>query len=585
MIKAAEITITRDPRYKIFLLEGLSAYRKARASNPDPAKALAAERRQDESDAEYEARQLDAWVAAVHAMSDDYSDILSDSPSEKFAPIVSAARAAILEGRLAGYKPPASKRRKRPAPRQKKNPDAGLDAVLSRLADELKKENNAAKSAAKPDKPLDLSALDRLADPMFIAAYEARGKLKAREAADRKAAHVSRLNAKYGNLDDAHLSFASFALRSARQPLSADMQAEIRGRAAKAGEVTRPTDWVGETYSSSVWEYAQRRARIAGLIPTISIDKVHGQFHVPIESSGVDWYAGQSAEDQGANPGYVTIQTPTSRLGTSKVIAEPQFLSCAITWTAELIEDSVTDWAPVLHESLFGEFARLLDGIVCDSDTLDETTDPNDDSTANVNAAFNGFTGPLADSMDLSTLRSPLLLFNGLRKFALSGSTATDKEGGGLSTSDLLDVGALLEVGPSNPENIVRVIPSRFRTAYVKKLISSGQAEILRTDTNGNTTLAGTPIVFSENVNRRTSGMTDTAGKMNVASASNNRVSLLAFDRSQWRIFKFPHVAIHVQKIPRADVYEVTAHARVDLRSRPGTTQGAAMLYGLDPAA
>ena len=583
MSKAAEIT--RDPRYRIFLLEGLSAYRKARASNPDKVKAAAAERAADETAAEYEARQLAAWVAAVNAMSDDYSDILSDSPSEKFAPIVSAARAAILEGRKAGFKPPASKRRKRPAPREKENPDAGLDAVLSRLSDVLKEDN-----AAKPkpaDKPLDLSALDRLADPMFIAAYTADKKLKAREAADRKAAHVSRLNAKYGNLDDAHLSFASVALRSARPhaPLSDDMQAEIKARAAKANEVTRPTDWVGETYSASVWAYAERRARIAGLIPTVDIDRKYGQFYAPVEASGIDWYAGQSAADQAANPGYVEQQTPTSRIGTSRVIAAPQFLTAATTWTAELVEDSVTDWAGAVYESIFGEFARLLDGIVCDSDTTDTTLDPNDDSTANTNAAFNGFTGPLADSMDITVLRSPLLLFNGLRKFALSGSTATDKEGGGLSTSDLLDVGALLEVGPSNPENIVRVIPSRFRTAYVKKLISSGQAEILRTDTNGNTTLAGTPIVFSENVNRRTAGMTDTAGKMNATSASNNRVSLLAFDRSQWRIFKHPNVAIHVQKIPRADAYEITAHARVDLRSRPGTTQGAAMLYGLDPSA
>ena len=582
MIKAAEIT--RDPRYRIFLLEGLSAYRKARASNPDPAKALAAERRQDETAAEYEARQLAAWVSAVNGMHDDYNDILSGDPSEKFAPIVSAARAAILEGRKAGYKPPAAKRRKRPAPRQKENPDAGLDAVLSRLSDVLKEDN-----AAKPkpaDKPLDLSALDRLADPMFIAAYTADAKLKAREAADRKAAHVSRLNAKYGNLDDAHLSFASVALRSARPhaPLSDDMQAEIKARAAKAGELTKPSAWVGETYSASVWAYAERRARVAGLIPTVDINRKYGQFYAPIETSGVDWYAGQSAADQAANPGYVEQQTPTSRIGTSRVIAAPQFLTAATTWTAELVEDSVTDWAGAVYESIFGEFARLLDAIVCDADTLDETADPNDPATANVNAAFNGFTGPLADSMDLSTLRSPLLLFNGLRKFALSGSTATDKEGAAFAATDIFDAAAGLEVGDSNPENIVVVCPSRARTQYTKVLLVARQAEIIRAQ-SGLTSVAGIPTVFSENVARRTSGLTDTAGKLNVTAGNNNRISLIAFDRTQWRLFKHPHVDIHVQKIPRADAYEITAHARVDLRSRPGTTQGAAMLYGLDPSA
>lgn len=434
-----------------------------------------------------------------------------------------------------------------------------------------------------------------------------------------RAAAVARMNRKFANLETEELVFGSVLLRSANgRKEYADLRAELIARqatehATKADEVTRPEAWVAQQFLSTVWSYADRQSRIASMIETVEIDRRYGQFIMPVETSGVSWFAGESATDLLANPaasapltnkerqaladagvagpppipegGYVEITLPTSRLGTSRIVGKPKYLNCSTSWTGELEEDSMTSFAPAIMNSVLGELARLLDSIVCDSDSTDVLSDPNDDSSANNSILYAGHSGLLSESSTLSIARDPLLLFSGLRKKAISDSKATDKNDAALNMNDILDCAAALEVGDSNPSNIVVIAPARTRTKYTKVLLSSGNADAVKIDENGNILYAATKVVFSENMARRTSGLTDGAGALNATAASNNRISLLSFDKTQWRIFRYPGIRFYVRRRPRTDVYEIDFEVRIELKNRPGTSQAASMLYALDPGA
>ena len=543
---------------------------------------------------------VNLWRAEVEAMFADYDEARRGELNERSAPAM-----AYAQKMAAGVRPASERRKEAQAAEslQRKIKQAGkleqakadLDAAFSGLAEKMAR----------------VSELEK-------AEKERRIKARAEMQTKQRAAAVIRMRDKFGNVDDAALCFGAQFLKAAGHRMSNDIKAElitrqVQAKNVKSGEITPLGQWVYQTYYSEVWSYAERQSRILPYIQTADLKFKYGQFYAPVEASGINWYSGRSAKDQLANPAardpysaeelaafaeagvsppplppettYTEYTQPSSRIGTLQVAGKPQWLVTSFSFTGEFGEDSMTDWAPALMSSISGELARLIDGILCDSDSSDVISDPNDDTSANENIAYFGHSGLLSESETISVERDPLLLFNGFRKWALDNSKATGKSGAALSQADIFDAGAALEVGPSAPHNIVTVVPSRVKTAYVKTLLSSSNADVIKTDADGNIFIAGNPLVFCENIARRTSGLTDAAGKMNNTLASNDKISIIAFDKSQWRLFRFPILDVHVRRVPRSDSFDVTASARLDLKSRPGTAQGASMLFGLDPSA
>jgi hypothetical protein len=355
---------------------------------------------------------------------------------------------------------------------------------------------------------------------------------------------------------------------------------KMAGMPLKANELNQSTlasfgdEWIGVTYSTSLWERIRQDTPVVGRIPTVVVPQGSESIVIPLESTPPTFYLMSQASAQAANPGAITRTVTTSKMGTASKTLTVAKLGAATYFTGELEEDSLIPWVQQLRMMMEQEAAEVLEHVVIDGDT---------DTSATTNINDIGGTPGGTEAF---------LLFNGFRKSCLVTTTANSRDGGVLAVEDYLETLKLLGLAGKN------ALPrDRAQVAFIQDLwtgwkslelteVKTQDVYAMPTVENGQlTSIWGRDVITTANMHRANTDATygykaNTAGKVDLDTAANNTTgAILAVRFDQWMLGYKRRIKIETQRVPSADSTEIVATMRVGLAQRD--TEASAISYNL----
>lgn len=361
--------------------------------------------------------------------------------------------------------------------------------------------------------------------------------------------------------------------------LTAGRQAmKMAGMSLKANELNQSTlanfgdEWVGVTYSASLWERIRQLANIAAMIPTIEVPQGSESVVIPLQSTPPTFYKVAQASAQAANPGEITRTVTTSKMGTAKQTLTVAKLGAASYFTGELGEDSLIPWITELRQAMENEGAEVLEHIIIDGDTATGAT-----------TNINDIGGTPAGS-------EAFLLMNGFRKLALVTNTANSRNAGAFTAADFLETVKLMGLGGKNALNkqgvgfiidlathwaALQLAEVKSRDVFISPTIEGGML----------TGIWGYNVYATANMHRANQDATyglkaNSAGKVDLDTAANNTLgAILAVRFDQWRLGFKRRMTFETVRVPSADATEITAMMRVGLINRDD--EAASISYNL----
>ena len=349
-------------------------------------------------------------------------------------------------------------------------------------------------------------------------------------------------------------------------------------RAFKADELQSSTlanygdQWAGVMYSNTLWEEIMLGAPLLAKMPTIQIPMGSESVVIPVEGTPPQFYNVAQAADQAANPGYTTLTVATSRLRTNQSIATVRKFGAATTWTGEITEDLVVNYAPIAFAAIREEATHLFDALIINGDTVTGTT--------NINHIRNS--GSIAAS-------NPYLTYNGLRKLALTTTGKFASAGAAFSLSHVMDAVAMFGEGGAegldmNAVCMVGSVPFDLTMRGNTADIRNTERRFYRVENENITHVYGYEYIRSSDYCRESANRRENAtGRISDTAGDNTRTSFVMFRPDQWRWCMKRGLTMEVERIPRADAYELTMLARVGLVSRAGSNSLATIIYNITP--
>ncbi len=343
------------------------------------------------------------------------------------------------------------------------------------------------------------------------------------------------------------------------------MAHDLKGVALKANELNQSTlatygdEWVGVTYSTSLWQRIILPTSIPGRIPTLTVPQGSESIIIPVQSTAPTFYKVAQATAQASNPGPITETLTTSKMATTNQTLTVSKLGAASQYTGELEEDSFIPWAAELRQALTTEAQIVLEHIIIDGDT-DASASTNINDIAGTPAATDAF-----------------LLFNGFRKLALITNTANKRDAGALGVEDYLETVKLLGVSGTNAvdRNMVSFIidnPTMWATSVLTEVKNQDYTRAALTLDGGRVSrLWGYEVINSPYMHRVNQDATyglkvNDAGKVDQDTAANNtKGAILAVRWDQWRLGYKRQITFEIERFPRADATSVVAMMRVGM--------------------
>jgi HK97 family phage major capsid protein len=348
--------------------------------------------------------------------------------------------------------------------------------------------------------------------------------------------------------------------------------------AAKADELNYSTqagygdEWIGVAYANELWPRIVQDTPIINKIPTMEVPQGAESVVIPLDGTPPTFYKVAQATSQGANPGDITKTVTTSKQATAQQTMTVSKLGAAVNWTGELNEDAVVNFAAEMRRNIQNEAAEVMEHLAIDGDTATG-------ATTNINDIGGTPAGTEA-----------FLTLNGFRKLALVTNTANSRDGGALALTDFLETIKLMGLAGRNAVRKDRVgfILDLWSHWKALELTEIATQDVFSRPTIENGMLAsiyGYDVVASANMHRANQDATyglkaNSAGKLDLDTAANNTTgSLLAVRWDQWRWGFKRRISFEVERVPRADAYEITALMRVGMIYRD--TEAAAISYNL----
>ncbi len=365
--------------------------------------------------------------------------------------------------------------------------------------------------------------------------------------------------------EDGRLVTTKMAMKSVGMPIKSD---ELnQSTLADFGD-----EWVGVLHSNDLWLRISEDTPVIGRVPTMVVPQGAESVNIPVQSTPPTFYKVAQAADMAANPGETTKTVKVSKMGTANQILTVDKLGAASTFTEELSEDSVIQWAPELRRSIVEEAQKVLESLVIDGDT--ETG-----ATTNINDIAGT---PAGDEY--------WLIADGFRKLALVTNTANSRDGGSLTDADFLETVKLMGLGGKNAIDRSQVSFILDLWTYWKALelaqVKTKDVFSAPTIEDGVlTSIWGYGVVRSAQMHRPNQDATyglkaNSAGKLDLDVAANNtKGALLAVRYDQWRLGWKRRMTIETERVPRADSTEITALMRVGLINRDD--EASAISYNL----
>lgn len=350
---------------------------------------------------------------------------------------------------------------------------------------------------------------------------------------------------------------------------------QLRERGVKANEINQSTlsnygdEWVGVAYSGRLWEKVRLETRVLGMIPQEEIPQGAESVVYPLEGSDLTFYKVAQAASYSANPGGIPTNTvPVEKVGTAQTTVAVQKIGTSAAYTGEMEEDSWIRFSGQLMNKFAVGAAEYLEHILIDGDTATS-------ATTNINTIAGTPAGTEA-----------YLTADGFRKNALVTLTSNSRDGGTLAIEDFLDTVAMLGANGIAGYDRTKVMFLLDLATHRKALTLT---EVKTQDTFQGATIQGGmlmniwgyPVYVSGQVARLGGGLTNTAGKVDLGTPANNaKGQIIAVRPDRW-LFGFKRrMTMETQRVPRADVTEVTALLRFGL-AKASADDASAISYNL----
>lgn len=408
---------------------------------------------------------------------------------------------------------------------------------------------------------------------------------------------------KYDNYDGGEIGMAMNVIKSARgnsepvdpalrkaffqrleseEALKSKGLTEARNQARRLGIKANETDfttnvgfgdeWVGVGYSADLWEKIRQETfvieKLAMANGNRSVGPGQESIYFPLEGTDPEWYTVAQAGDPSSATAQVTNTVPAKALGTGRVQATLAKSGTSTIYTGEMVEDSVLDFVSALRRQIVISGAEILEAIAINGDTeAGATTNIND--IAGTPAATDWF-----------------MAVNGFRKLALVTNTANSRDGGVLTSGDFLETIKLMGnaglaglnpsmsgfiIDPYTHYKALQLLDVKSRDVFNGATIEDGRL----------TGIYGTPVFVSGQIHKgATNLLANAAGKVDIDTQGNNTTgAILAVRWDQWRFGYRRDMTMEVERIPRADAWEITSLMRYHLTARD--TEASAETYNL----
>ncbi len=323
-------------------------------------------------------------------------------------------------------------------------------------------------------------------------------------------------------------------------------------------------EWVGIAYDSVYWEDVNERSRILSLIPQTRIGEKANEMRVPVQAGDPQFFGIGEATGQtgGDATDYTELTAKTSRVGTAFSTVPVRKLGSAVTWSGELQEDAVVDFADAVRTMIRKEAAHVIDDLIINGDSATGTDNINNDGTA------------LASD-------NPLLLLDGFRKYALADTSRQQDVGGTLGPANIARTLRIAGSDSVDVDDLVVVVPVRTHESLLTTSTEADRVNVfdfMRRESGEWRVLGGYRYVPTPDFTRG-SALTAANGKVSDTASNNTRLSSLAVRPDQWLWGNKRSMMLDVKYRGRADVYEITSNARIALAHRSGTNTAAALAF------
>jgi phage head maturation protease len=332
-------------------------------------------------------------------------------------------------------------------------------------------------------------------------------------------------------------------------------------------------EWIGVAYSGQLWESVRDNSGVVQRVPTFEFPAGAESLVIPLESTDPIWYLVSQAGDPSNNLSHFTLTVPVKALGTGNKTMTLGKLGTATLYTGEMVEDAVLPFANQLRAQIAISGSEYLESALIDGDNATATT-------TNVN-----------DIAGTPASTDYFLIWDGFRVSPLVTTTANSRDGGVLTSADFIETVKLMGVSGKvgynrNAVSFILPPPTHWKALELAD-IKTRDVFANPTLENGNLTrIWGYEVLVSYNYNKPSLVNTgyeykeNTSGKIDVDTASNNtKGSLLAVRWDHWRMGFRRRMVTEVERIPRADGWEITTLMRAGLAQRD--TEASAITYNL----
>jgi hypothetical protein len=329
-------------------------------------------------------------------------------------------------------------------------------------------------------------------------------------------------------------------------------------------------EWVGVAYGAQVWDEVREQSQIVQRVPSLAFPAGAESMVIPISGGDVPWYTITQATAPGATT-RISYTVPQQGVGTGKVTMTLGVLGTSSLYTGMLVEDSIVPFVSELRASITAGGADYLTSALIDGDTS---------SSSNIN-----------DSAGTSDSKEWYLVWDGFRHSCLVTTAANSRDGGVISTSDFLETAKLL--GPAGKVGFNRDAVSfiidpnvhwkalELSDVKTKDIFTGATLEGgMLASVYGYEVIPSYQINFSSTVNGAYAYKTLATGFVDINTDSNNTKGvILAVRWDKWKLGYRRQVTSEVERIPRADSWEITSLLRAGLVKRD--TEASAISYNL----
>jgi len=332
-------------------------------------------------------------------------------------------------------------------------------------------------------------------------------------------------------------------------------------------------EWIGVAYSGQLWDAVRDNSGVVQRVPTFEFPAGAESLVIPLESTDPTWYLVAQAGDPSTNLTAFTNTVPTKALGSANKTMTLGKLGTATLYTGEMVEDAVLPFVNQLRMQIAVSGAEYLESAIIDGDNATATT-------TNVN-----------DIAGTPASTDYFLIWDGMRVSPLVTTTANSRDGGVLTSADFIETVKLLGVAGKvgYDRNRVSFILSPVTHWKALELADIKTRDVFANPTleNGNLTrIWGYEVLVSYNYNKPSLVNTgyeykeEATGKIDVDTASDNtKGSFLAVRWDHWRLGFRRRMTTEVERVPRADGWEITTLMRAGLVQRD--TEASAITYNL----